>query len=76
MADVPAETLVTTPVVLIVATAGLELVQVPPAKPFDVKVDVVPKQRVVVPAIVPAFGNALTVMFVEVFAELPLAETV
>jgi len=45
------------PDALIVATAVLELDQVPPVKPFDVKADVVPTQNVVVPPIVPAFGK-------------------
>jgi len=75
MVDIPAETLVTTPVALTEATAILELDQVPPTKPFDVKADVVPTQRVVVPAIVPAFGNALTVIVADVFAEQALTET-
>ena len=65
----------TTPVELTVATALFALVQEPPAKPFEVKVDMVPILKLVFPEIVPALGSELTETDANVLFEQPLAET-
>ena len=57
---VPADKPLTTPVVLMVATAGLLLLHTPPAVALD-KVTVLPSHTVVVPVMVPADGLAFTV---------------
>jgi hypothetical protein len=60
---VPADTPLIAPVVvLMVATAGVPLLQVPPDAVL-VKVLVPPMQISCVPLNVPAFGGAVTVMF-------------
>lgn len=61
---VPAVKPVTTPVLLIVATVALELVQVPPATEAFRLVDN-PLQIVVLPLMVPAEGVAFTVTVVK-----------
>ena len=58
---VPAATPVTTPEdALTVATPVLELVQLPP-ETVELNVEVEPTQTLVLPLILPAVGNALTV---------------
>ena len=69
MVDVPALTPVTTPVLVIVATAGVLEVHTPPGVP-SVNVVVVPPQRVVVPDMLPALGVPPTVT-VAVAAAVP-----
>ena len=60
---VPADTAVTTPVAVTVATAGTVLLQLPPAvPPAMVYVGVAPIQTGVVPLTVPAVTFAFTVM--------------
>ena len=70
----PAERPETTPVGLTVAAALLLLLQVPPAKPLEVREVVAPAHKVVVPEIIPALGKALTVTVELAVAEHPLAE--
>ncbi len=72
---VPTDTPETTPKPFTVATLVLLLLHVPPESPLEVSVAVVPVDRVLVPEIVPALGNALTVIVEVVFEEQPLAET-
>ena len=63
MVVVPAETPVTIPVdILTVAAAVFDDVHEPPEFPFEVNGVVPLAQMTVVPAIVPAFGAAVTVM--------------
>ena len=59
MIDVPADTPVTIPPVLMVATPVDTELQVPP-EATSLNVVVAPAQTVVVPVIVPATGNGLT----------------
>ena len=62
MIDVPAATPVTTPVALIVATPVLTLLHTPPGVPVGLlRVVVVVGHTVMVPAILPRLGPALTV---------------
>ena len=69
---VPALTPVTTPPLSIVATALLELLQLPPFVALD-KVVVDPAHTAVVPLIAPSTGNALTVtVVVTVEVQVPL----
>jgi hypothetical protein len=76
--DVPAETLVTAPVdVLIVATAGVPEVQAPPVT-VELIVEDPFEQIAVVPEIVPAEGEAVTVNVKvdDTFAQPPVPVTV
>ena len=74
MVVVPAETPITTPDALTVATAVLDDVHAPPVLPFEVNVVVPLAQMAVVPAMVPAFGVAVTVIVVvaDTFAQPPV----
>ena len=75
MVAVPADMPVTTPVLPIVATPELLLLHTPPALALlNVIVDA--SQTVVVPVIVPAFGNGLTVTTAVVLATPQLLVTV
>ena len=56
----PDVTAVITPATLVVATEVVTLLHVPPPA-ASVSVDVAPGHSVVVPVMVPAFGNGLTV---------------
>ena len=72
---VPADTPETTPEPFTVATLVLLLLHVPPESPLEVSVAVVPVDRVLVPEIVPALGNAFIVTVVEVLTLQPFALT-
>lgn len=78
MSVVPADTAVTNPVALTVATVVFVLLHVPPALPVVVKLEVDPADRGDVPVTVPAFGLAFTVTNAciggPVQAVLPLAK--
>ena len=79
MTDVPAETPVTAPVVLLIdATAELLDIQAPPTFPFELKAVDPFAQIAVVPEIVPAEGTAVTttVAVVDTFAQPPVPVTV
>jgi hypothetical protein len=72
---VPADTPETTPEPFTIATLVLLLLHVPPESPLEVSVAVVPVDRVLVPEIVPALGNAFIVTVVEVLVLQPFALT-
>ena len=79
MVTVPAVTPEMAPVLpLMVATAELLLVQVPPEVPLVVKVTAPPMQMFCVPLNVPAFGAAVTVtvLVAVAFAHPPVPVTV
>ena len=59
---------VTTPVALIVATAGVEELHAPPETPSVSALVAPPTQRAVAPLIAPAEGDAFTVIALEATA--------